>query len=478
MRHETSAPPRVTLVKLGTMDQVESRAVPPLGCMYLAAVLRQQLGAECRIIDPRLTADDAPRIVERVAQAPADVVGLSAMTSEAPQLHQVARLLKARLPETPIVVGGPHATSDPDDVLSDPNVDYLVQGEGEQTLCELVEALRTRGSIDEIAGLGFHRDGIAVMNPSRPFIEDLDSMPFPAWDLIDREAYFKGKRGLWFYKSRRYMPVFTSRACPHRCIFCHKVFGKRFRARGPESVIAELRALYHTHGIREFEFYDDCVNADRSRFKEILRRFAESEMREASLQFPNGLRADTVDDETIELLRRARTFSVSIAVESATPRIQKLIRKHVKLEELRSVASKISRQGIFVHGFFMFGFPTETVAEMEETLRFALALDIDTASFFIVSPFKNTEIAEMVAREGRGLDAAPEDFDYLRPRLNVSAASDQELSAMIRRAYFEFYVSPKRAARVARALSSCPRVLLDAPKLLLDRVFLIKVGHR
>jgi hypothetical protein len=124
----------------------------------------------------------------------------------------------------------------------------------------------------------------------------------------------------------------------------------------------------------------------------------------------------------------------------------------------------------------MFGFPTETLAEMEETLRFALDLDIDTASFFIVNAFKGTELAELAARDGHGIDTSPEAFDFIRTRVNLSAASDEELSRMIRRAYFEFYFSRKRVRRVLRAISFCPRVLLEVPRLLLDRVFFISVG--
>lgn len=468
--------PKVALIKIGIMNRAESRAVPPLGCMYLAAVLREKLAAGCRILDARLDLLSDQQIGDWVAEDVPLLIGLSVMTTDSMHMHRLAAHLKGRFPQVPVVVGGPHASSDMDDILSDPNIDRLVYGEGEATLLELVEALWRRSDTDGILGTAYRRNGENRVNPPRPFVEDLDAMPFPAWDLIDYRAYFRRKRIAIFYKNSAHMPVFTSRACPYRCVYCHSVFGKRFRSRSPDDVMTELRTLYRDFGIREFEFYDDCFNADRSRCKEILRRFAESEMQDATLQFPNGLRADIIDDETIALLKQARVFAISIAVESASPRIQKIIKKNVNLDKLKAVTEKISRQGIIQHGFFMFGFPGETKEEMEETLRFALDLDIATASFFIVNPFKETELARMAEEAGTRLETEPENYDYFRTSINLSQLSDAELSGILRKAYFRFYLSWKRLVRLLRAVTRCPSILFMIPKMLLDRILFIKIG--
>jgi anaerobic magnesium-protoporphyrin IX monomethyl ester cyclase len=288
---------------------------------------------------------------------------------------------------------------------------------------------------------------------------------------VESEAYFDKNRPTIFYNSKKYMPIFSSRACPFKCSYCHHIFGKRFRGRSARNVLDELRELYHNHGIREFEFYDDCFNADKRRCKEILRLFASSEMEDATLQFPNGFRADILDDEIIELLGRARVFSISIGVESGSARIQKLIGKNVNLERLESSVAKVSRQGVLLHGFFMFGFPTETLPEMNQTIALAKRLEIDTASFFILNPFKGTELASNTtdSLENR-------EYDYFRVKHNLSHVSDKDLTSILRRAYAEFYFSPKRAKKITRALWSCPQVVKPGIRILVDRLFFIGAG--
>lgn len=466
-----SEPPRVTLIRTGLVERPETKIVPPLGCMYLAAVLRERLGAECRIYDPRVSRVSFPELVSEVALARPLVIGISVMTTESDQMHELARLFKQRLPSTPIVVGGPHAASDLEDILLDRNIDWAVKNEGEETFFELVDALWRGQEPREIAGAARRQGDTIVEAPARQFIEDLDTIPFPAWDLIEPEAYFSKNRPTIFYKNKNYMPVFSSRACPFKCSYCHHVFGKRFRGRSSRNVLEEMRLLYHEYGIREFEFYDDCFNFDKKRCKAILGEFSRSEMKDATLQFPNGFRADILDDEIIDLLGEARVFSISIGIESGSDRVQKVIGKNVNLRKLEAAVAKVSKRGVLLHGFFMFGFPTETRDEMEQTIDLANRLEIDTASFFIVNPFKGTQLDSHVEDH----DEARE-FDYFRARDNLSQVTDEELTRVLRRAYATFYLTPRRIKRVARALASCPHVVVPGLRILYDRLFFIGAG--
>jgi len=472
----SKSPPKIALIKTGLIDRSDSKATPPLGCMYIASVLQKELGAECYILDTRLGNLTDDQVGDYIARDPPHLIGLSVMTFEAGQMHSLAAHLKERFADIPVVVGGPHASADMEDILADPNVDWLVYHEGEYTFLELVEALWKGKSANKILGTAYRRNGKTTVNPPRPYIEDLDSLPFPSWDLIDYRAYFKTPRLLLIYKNAQYMPIFTSRACPFSCIYCHNIFGKGFRYRSPQNVLAEMRELYHNYGIREFEFFDDCFNVNQARSKEILRLFAESEMRDAWLYFPNGLRTDIVDDQTIRLWKEARVFRVAIAVETASPRLQKLIKKNIRLEKIKPVASKASRQGVILHGLFMLGFPTETREELHQTIRFALDMDIDTASFFIVNPFKGTELAEMAREMGTPIDPDPARYDYFRAKFNLSRVSDEELTYLLRQANLRFYLSFKRIIRFLRILWYNPRALLNLPMIFFDRILTIKVG--
>jgi len=469
-------PPKVALIKVGCLDKADSKATVPLGCLYLSAVLRDKLNASCRILDTRLGNLSDQRVTEWIAEDRPDVVGISVITSEAEHMHRLAGHLKKEFPNIPIVIGGPHASADTEEILADGNIDYAVLHEGENTFLELVEALWQGKYTGNILGIAYRRNGKLMINPPRPYIEDLDALPFPAWDLIDFRAYYDVQRLLILYRNREYMPIFTSRACPYRCTYCHNIFGKGFRSRSADNVLAEMRELYHNYGIREFEIYDDCFNQNGPRSKEILRRFAKSEMQDAWLYFPNGLRTDIVDDETIQLWRQARVFRIGIAVESASQRIQKLIKKNNKLDKIKDVVRKASKEGIILHGFFMLGFPTEKREELHKTIRFALDSELDTASFFIVNPFKGTELAEMAKAMDVDFREDADRYDFFRARFNLSQVSDEELTYLLQQANLRFYLSFKRIIKILRLLWRNPRSLAMLPQIFLDRILKIKVG--
>lgn len=463
-------PISVALIKTGLLNMPDSKAAPPLGCMYLSATLRERMGADCRILDTRLGNLSDNAVGDWIAENPPDLIGLSVLTMEAPQMHSLAQHLKKRFPLIPIVAGGPHASANLESILADKNIDWAAYLEGEYTLVELAERLSQGRSTDGILGLAHRKNGKLQVNPPRPYIINLDELPFPAWDLIDREAYFKAPRLSVIYKHAEYMPVFTSRACPFRCVYCHHIFGKKFRFRSPDNVLAELGELYHQYGIREFEIYDDCFNAYIPRSKEILRRFADSDLKDAVLSFPNGLRTDMVDQETIRLWKRARVFRVAIAVETASPRIQTLIKKNLRLPKLKAVVDQAYRQGILLHGLFMLGFPGESRAELHQTIRYAEELAVHTASFFAVNPFEGTELVDLARSMGIAINTDPQSYDFFRARFNMSQVSDAELTHLLRQANVRFYFSVKRAIMLLKIFWYNPRALLLLPRLFFDRI--------
>ncbi len=445
---------RVLLAKARFLNEPGMGAVAPLGALYIASVLREA-GHQVRLFDAGELWN--PRLFrEALRDFRPHVVGLSAITIEARVMEQMARVSRDELPETPIIVGGPHATAYPQRCARNPDIDYVVLGEGELTALELVRAL-TQGGLDPqgVAGIAYcGAEGQVVFTEPRAAITDVDSIPFPAWDLMNFDLQAR-TRAMSSVGARRHMLLFTSRGCPFKCIYCHEVQGKKFRARSPENVLKEMRALKTQWGINDFEVVDDIFNFDRARMLDILDRIVVSKL-EPALHFPNALRTDMLDEGQIKALRRAGTFFLCAAVETASPRLQKLIKKHLKIERVEENIRIAVREGMYVRGFFMLGFPTETLDEARSTVDLALRSALHEALFFIVTPFAGTALYELYQETMRdrgllgSLELDPEDSGYHHGHFNLSAMSDAELFGLQRNAFRRFFLDPRRALHIAK----------------------------
>ena len=436
---------RVLLVRTDMVSEVNPCTTHPLGILYIASVLRD-MGHEPGLHDLRVEPGGVEALLRKAASFRPDVLGLSSLTVESEQMKEVARRCRAIFPPVPILVGGPHATSYPETVLETPQVDYVVIGEGERTVRELMPVLERGRVPDAVKGIGYRRDGKAVIHDRQPPIQDLDALPFPAWDLLNLDAY-SARRGMSTLDPRPYMTLFTSRSCPYQCIYCHHVFGKGFRARSPEHVVREMERLIRTYGIRDFEVVDDIFNLDRKRTARICDLIVEKNLR-VRLAFPNGLRADILTPDLLRRLKDAGTISTSFAVETASPRLQKLIRKNLDLEKAREMINLSVDLGIITNAFFMLGFPTETRQEILDTIRFAVGLKLHTAQFFIVTPFLGTDMAQLFREKYQDLHADYTDYDYNKGTYNLSDVDAAELFRLQRAANFRFYIRPRRILRI------------------------------
>ncbi len=440
---------RVLLAKARFLNEGGMGAVAPLGILYIASVLREA-GHKVRLFDAGELWNPQP-FRETLQGFRPDVVGLSAITIEARVMEQMAQVCREELPEVPIILGGPHATAYPQRCARNPNIDYVALGEGELTALELVRAL-TQGGLDpkSVPGIAYEgHDGQVVFTVAREPILDVDSIPFPAWDLMDFELQAR-TRAMSSVGARPHMLLFTSRGCPFKCIYCHEVQGKKFRARSPENVLKEMWELKTRWGINDFEIVDDIFNFDRARMMDILDRVVTSKL-EPALHFPNALRTDMLDEGQIKALRRAGTFFLCAAVETASPRLQKLIKKHLKVEKVEENIKIAVREGMYVRGFFMLGFPTETLEEARSTVELALRSPLHEALFFLVTPFAGTALYELYqdTLSERGLLHEPEDLGYHHANYNLSAMSDTALFGLQRSAFRRFFVNPRRVLRIA-----------------------------
>jgi len=448
----------VLLIRPNSVNIVASPA--PLGLGYLAQALRSSRNDEVKILDARIGRLAPEEVLHAVREFAPRVVGISALSLDAKEAHHLARLIKSERPggkgrpEPTIVLGGAYASARGEPILEDMSVDYLVLGEGEATLAELINALEGQGEIENVAGIIRRDNGKPVRNRPRVPEEDLDRLSV-AWDLIGPERYFSP----WartsentLQRSSRMMSILTSRGCPYNCIFCHNLFGKKFRARTPENVVQEIKELALRYRAREFEIIDDSFNLDLDRAKTIARLLAELPVK-LHFTFPNGLRADRMDENLLDLLKSAGTYRIDYAVESAVPRIQKMMGKRLNLSRTKEVIAETSRRRILTAGYFILGFPGETEQEMQATVEWALRSKLHIASFFYLHPFPGTPLAnsspELAARV-RDTDFS----DYSTITINLSAIPDDLMRKIRRSAYRGFYFHPSRIARNLR----------DAPK--------------
>jgi radical SAM superfamily enzyme YgiQ (UPF0313 family) len=448
---------RVFFLKSRSLVSKVASAGPPVGLTYLASCLRERRDADVRILDIKFSKRPEEEIRGRLEAFRPDVVGISGMTAESFMAHKAAAIARALDPGIPVIMGGPYASSERESILADKNVDVAVVGEGEETMLELSEAIRSEGRgyrrsavLGKIAGILFRNEkGDVEATPPRPFIQDLDSLPFPAWDLVDLKGYWS-MVGFSSVGIRPYFPLFTSRGCPFQCTYCHNIFGKKFRARSAANVLAEIEAIHRQYGVLDFELYDDIVNFDRDRLKEILTGLLDRGLH-TSLNLVNGVRTDLLDEEMILLLKRVGVGEISVGIETASPRIQKIIKKHLNLEKVDENIRIMAGHRILTRGYFMVGFPTETEEELRATYNFALRSQLHIAIFNIVTPFKSAPMYQTFVEHGKlGPSSNPIDHEFFGSPFNASEVPDEVFRRLYRSTYLRFYFNPKRIYRIAR----------------------------
>jgi len=435
---------RVLLVKAFKKTRSTKGITPPLGLMYLASHLRSKGIEEIKIIDTRIINNPYATVESIVEKFNPHIVGISGLTVEFGAMQKIARITKKLNKSILIVAGGPHATAYTHDLLSNEEFDIAVLNEGEETFTEL--CLNFDNNYRSIKGIAYRENNNIIVNPPREFISDLDTLPFPAWDLIDINAYAKFP-SMASLGRRPYMTLMTSRACPFKCIYCHNIFGKNFRYRTPANILNEMNELRRNYNITEFEIIDDVFNLNKTRAMEFY-DLVSKHFPHALLSFPNGLRTDMLDEEEIKAMKRAGVIYVAVAIESANERLQKLMKKYLNIKKAAEAIELYEQMGIFTNGFFMIGFPTETKEEILNTINFAVNSKLHTAQFFIVTPFHGTELVELYKQQIKNFKIDYSDHEFYFGKYNLSKVSNRELFRLQKMANWRFYLSPSRIFRI------------------------------
>jgi len=430
--------------------------VPPLGLGYLATSLRSAGYENVIILDCIKENLDFPRFVTTVKNLNPMVIGFQVFSTDYISVKRSIELVKETLPNVTVIVGGPHISATGTQILEDiPQVDYGFVGEAEIGLPLLIRRVLGGEKIawEEIPGLVWRsKDGPQANK--RVFIDDLDSLGFPAWDLIPPDTYPDAPQGA-FYKQFPIAPIASSRGCPYSCAFCASPvnMGKRLRLRSVSHVFSEIELLYHRYGVREFHFVDDAFNASKSRVKsfcEILGR----ENLDISYTFPNGLRLNTIDEAMLADMKMTGAYAFTVGIESGSQRILNAMNKQLTVEMIREKVNMIKNAGLEPSGFFLLGFPGETKKDMEMTLSLAKSLPLKRAHFSNFLPLPGTEATRKLLESGEieALDWG--ELSYSKVPYAPSGMTKKELKAFQRRAFFEFHLRPKILVKLLSEINS------------------------
>ncbi len=445
---------------------------PPLGILYLASACRTRCSdlLDVEILDAKCLKLSVEEYSDRLADA--DIVGISAFNYELPEVGRIAALAK-RLDENKLImVGGPCTSSNCQQILAEnETIDWAFDGEAEISLPVAIAAWSHGEISNKIPGRWFRRDG-KIFGPdeavSRP---DVNELGLPAWDMVRFEDYKAGESPNRCLKGTRYAPIFSSRGCPYSCAYCHNIFGKKFRPRTAENVVAEIRTLHREFGVDEIHIEDDIFNLDRKRMAAVFELLARDPgVGKLHFCFPNAMRGDLLDEESIDILARGGTFQISVAVETVTPRLQKLISKNQDIEKVKRAIDLAANRGLMVESFFMVGFPTETPREIFATLSYAIRSRLTSTGFFLVVPQPRTELYEMAkAKDPKALERA-ESYGYHTSKSWYELSTGFPLNRVKNLALILFYfTSPRRAWKLAANIGL--KGIANGVKTLLSIVF-------
>lgn len=358
---------------------------PPLGVLYVGAALREA-GHDVAIFDGDPTVRTS--LVDEVAATDPQVVGISFLTMTFDRARDFIVAVRQRLPDAIVVAGGAHVTADPEGSLQDLDIDYLVVGEGEVTTVELLSALSSHAAAARVPGV---RVPGAPAAPPRDNVEDLDSLPFPARDLLGHEPYLEPPGLIRGYASSRVASMLASRGCPYACSFCasKQQLGRKVRIRSVEDVVAELDDLVEVDGIRGMYFVDDVFTFDREwtlAFCEALRD------RPYSLEWGCQARVTEVDGELLRAMRQAGCVQVDFGVESGSTRMLRQMKKGTTPERVVEAFNLARAAGLRTGASFVLGSPGEALEDLRQTAEIAQIIDSDWTVFFFSTPYPGTPL--------------------------------------------------------------------------------------
>ncbi|MBU1087366.1 MAG: B12-binding domain-containing radical SAM protein [Candidatus Omnitrophica bacterium] len=428
--------------------------MPPLGITYLAAYLRDDFqvklldaavegyAQETRLANGLLRYGlSFSQIKQQIIDFEPDAVSITCLySSQISIVNRICRDIKSISENIVTIVGGSHPSFLAEKCLENQQLDFIILGEGEETLKNLLTAISNKADYAKIDGLAFRNNNIVQINPKTQWIENIDLIPFPARDLLPLEKYHKINLPMGLVSRQTpAMNLITSRGCPFECAFCSSChfWGRKYRPRSVENVIQEMCQL-KAMGIKEIKFFDDNLTLDKPRAKKLFQAMIDRKFN-FTWNTPNGIAAQTLDPEMISLMKQSGCYEITLAVESGDPNILRdVLNKPTDLKQIEEISKIIKAHKINTYGFFIIGFPQETKAQIFKTLEFMNKLALDRVSLFIANPLPGTRIFEYCRQKGYLNDLDDTSLDYFQSKFETEEFDSRFLEKTRRNWYWTY----------------------------------------
>ena len=381
--------------------------LPPLGLAYLAAFIREN-NFSVDIIDAATLGLTQDELIEEIRKKSPSVIGISTLTPNYHRAVGIGEKIREEFPKALTLIGGHHATLEPEKtLLENSSFDLLVFGEGEYTLLEVMQEYKKCGydrskllsnaqRLTLIKGISFRDNSVVKVNSHREFIEDLDTLPFPAWDLLPMDRYIPLPNQ---YLRKPVVHMLVIRGCPFDCSFCscNAVFGRKIRKTSTSRVVESMKRAIKDYGAKEFSFWDDTITASKSWITELCNLIIDEKL---DVTWTCLSRVDTISKEVLLLMKKAGCWNIFFGFESGNQQLLENINKRITPEQSKQVMQWTREAGIEVRASFMLALPGETPEMALETIKFAIELDPDYAQFCITTPYPGTKLFKEVDKYG------------------------------------------------------------------------------
>ncbi len=424
---------------------------PPLELISLGAILKEWEKDEVQLYDAIAKGADLAETNKYIAQYQPDII--IAITGFEVFDHdmEMVKGIKEQNPNSKIILFGHYATQFTQEVLEQVPVDIVIQGEPDLIFSELYKQLKSDESLEEVKGIGYrNKNGEIILQPGNLRLPDPSMLPMPAYDMLDKDAYFEP------FLPKPFGMIQTARGCPYQCTYCVKSFGTKLTTRTPEQIVDEIKELKRLFGIKSLRFIDDTFTVIPSRVIAICKLMIEEKV---DLQWSCLSRADTLNEEMLIWMKKAGCQRVYIGVESGSQRILDYYKKKVNVEEALENIKLCKKVGVETMGFFIVGMPEETREDFDQTLKFAIKSDLTFAIVFELVPYPGTPLYPLM-KDKINFSLMPYKNEYKDPELR------ERFHKWEKEFYFKFYFRPKYIGQsIMRAIRRPMETLASVVKL-------------
>lgn len=427
-----------------------SNPQPAIGIAYIAALLREN-GHNVKVVDAYVNCYSLKDILGIIKEYAPAVIGISVLTPSADVVYEISKNIRIEFPHIKIVMGNMHASLFSDEILIDGHADFIVHREGELTMIDLLRAIEDKSDIASVKGISFKKDNIVINNPMMPHIDNLDTLPFPAWGLFPLDKYSTDPR-TEVKKGVVEMQILATRGCPNQCTFCssrtERSLGSIYRMRSPQSVVDEMIYMQENYGSDIFTFMDLAFPLVKKHAVDLCNEIINRGL-DKKIQWVTECRVKPLDEELLVLMKKAGCVRLCFGIESGDNEILKSLKKNFTVEDVKKAVRIAHGAGLEIDGMFMIGLPGETAETITKTIEFAIELNVRYAIFNIFVPYPGCELYDTLKAQGKINYNKWSDFTSYptysggMPVYVPDGLSKEKLMELQTKAMRRFYLRPK-----------------------------------